>query len=82
MGTRVASYGEVAVKKIDLHIHTIPTFSDSDFTFCLDTFKRYVAETNLDAVAVTNHDIFETPQYELIRDSLGIAVFPGIEINF
>lgn len=32
------------MKKVDLHIHTIPTMSDSAFTFSLDTFKRYVNE--------------------------------------
>lgn len=40
------------MKKIDLHIHTVPTVSDSDFTFSLEVFKRYVADANLDAVAV------------------------------
>jgi predicted metal-dependent phosphoesterase TrpH len=47
------------LKKIDLHIHTISTFSDNGFTYSLDTFKRYVEEAKLDAVAVTNHDMFD-----------------------
>lgn len=69
------------MKKIDLHIHTIATTSDSDFTFCMDTLKRYVTEANLDAIAITNHDMFDAEQFRGINESLPIAVFPGIEIN-
>lgn len=69
------------MKKIDLHIHTVPTISDSDFAFSLDTFKRYVKELRLDAVAVTNHDIFDGAQFRLIQHALEVVVFPGIEIN-
>lgn len=69
------------MKKIDLHIHTIPTISDSNFTFSLDVFKGYVESAKLDAVAVTNHDIFDLSQFEQINDALDIPVFPGIEVN-
>lgn len=69
------------MKKIDLHIHTIPTISDSAFTFSLETFKRYVEHARLDAVAVTNHDVFDAAQFKLIQKSLDAVVFPGIEIN-
>jgi len=69
------------LKKIDLHIHTIPTISDSHFDFSLDTFKKYVSEARLDAVAITNHDLFDGYQFRLIQEELDIAVFPGIEIN-
>lgn len=69
------------MKKIDLHIHTAPTISDSKFTFSLDTFRRYVEEACLDAVAVTNHDVFDGAQYRLIKQRLNTIVFPGIEVN-
>jgi hypothetical protein len=69
------------MKKIDLHIHTIATISDRDFTFCMDTLKRYVTEANLDAIAITNHNMFDADQFRTINESLPIAVFPGIEIN-
>lgn len=69
------------MKKIDLHIHTISTISDSNFTFDLDKFKSYVEEAHLDAVAVTNHDIFDLSQYKEINEALNIPVFPGIEVN-
>lgn len=69
------------MKKIDLHIHTVPTISDTHFTFSLEVFKRYVEDANLDAVAVTNHDVFDAIQFKEIRDALNVTVFPGIEIN-
>jgi hypothetical protein len=72
---------EGALKKIDLHIHTVPTISDRAFTFSLDAFKRYVTEAKLDAVAVTNHDVFDGAQFRQIQQALGATVFPGIEIN-
>lgn len=69
------------MKKIDLHIHTVPTISDADFTFSLDVFKQYVEIACLDAVAVTNHDVFDVDQFSNIQASLNTTVFPGIEIN-
>lgn len=69
------------LKKIDLHIHTVSTISDAGFTFSLATFKRYVEEASLDAVAVTNHDVFDADQFREIQGALNTVVFPGIEIN-
>lgn len=72
---------ERILKKIDLHIHTVPTFSDVDFTFSLRKLKEYVLSANLDAIAITNHDIFELDQFSEIIQELDCVVFPGIEIN-
>jgi ABC-type dipeptide/oligopeptide/nickel transport system ATPase component len=69
------------LKKIDLHIHTVPSINDSQFVFSLDTFKRYVAEAHLDAVAVTNHYVFDGTQFRIIQEALDVTVFPGIEVN-
>lgn len=69
------------MKKIDLHIHTVSTISDRAFKFSLESFRRYVFEAKLDAVAVTNHDVFDAEQFRAIQQALDIAVFPGIEIN-
>lgn len=69
------------MKKIDLHIHTVKTPSDSDFIFSLENFITYVNEHKLDAVAITNHDYFDLEQYEFIKQKLPCKVFPGIEIN-
>jgi hypothetical protein len=69
------------VKKIDLHIHTVPGISDGEFVFCLDAFKRYVSDAKLNAVAVTNHNIFDVAQFRTIKETLGIIVFPGMEVD-
>lgn len=69
------------MKKIDLHIHTIPTISDSDFNFDLSKVKEYVEKLNIDAIAITNHNVFDLNQYSIIKNTLSITVFPGIEIN-
>lgn len=69
------------MKKIDFHIHTIPTASDSSFSFNLDQLKRYVLNAGIDAIAITNHNIFDVSQFRKISESVSIPVFPGIEIN-
>ncbi len=71
------------MKKIDLHIHTVNTQSDPEFEFSLDTLKGYVKEKTLDAIAITNHNLFVEAQFNEIANALaGITtVYPGIEIN-
>lgn len=69
------------MKKIDFHIHTIPSVRDSDFVFSMDTLISYVHERSLDAIAVTNHDLFDLKQFSQITQELNAPVFPGIEIN-
>ncbi len=48
------------MKKIDLHIHTVKTANDSEFTFSIDDFKRYVIDSEIDVAAVTNLGHFMT----------------------
>ena len=72
---------EALLKKIDFHIHTVPTVSDADFTFDLHVLKRYVSEAALDAIAITNHNVFDGAQFSQISDALDVAVFPGIEVS-
>ncbi|MNK22367.1 phosphate transporter ATP-binding protein [compost metagenome] len=70
------------MKKIDLHIHTVPsTISDSHFDFCFDTLKEYVTKLKLDCIAITNHNLFNDGQFSQICDCLQIKVLPGIEID-
>jgi len=69
------------MKKIDLHIHTVPTLSESPFTFDLQMLVKYVSEAALDAIAITNHDVFDRLQYEAIVEALNIVVFPGLEVT-
>lgn len=69
------------MKKIDLHIHTIKTISDCEFKFSLEQLSSYVNEMKLDAIAITNHNMFDKLQFEEITKSIKTKVFPGIEIN-
>ena len=69
------------MKKIDLHIHTVSTVSDTDFTFSLGVFERYVTEARIDVVAITNHNLFDSNQFIQIRNAISAQAFPGIEIN-
>lgn len=70
------------MKKIDLHVHTVKTISDSEFSFSMERLVSYVHEMRLDAIAITNHNIFDKTQFVEICDALEeIKVFPGIELN-
>ena len=69
------------MKKIDFHIHTVSTISDSEFSFSLEKMKEYIDVVKLDAIAITNHDVFDKEQFDVINRNLSIKVFPGIEIN-
>ena len=69
------------MKKVDLHIHTVATVSDHYFEFSMDTLQSYVECKELDAIAVTNHNLFDRKQYEEICEKISVPVFPGIEID-
>jgi len=69
------------MKKIDLHIHSIPTISDAHFDFSLDKLKEYVRTMEIDCIAITNHNQFDKAQFEIIASSVGITTLPGIEID-
>ena len=72
---------ERTLQKIDLHIHTVPTISDANFTFSLAKLSEYVSSAELDAIAITNHDMFDIGQFNEIAEELDCVVFPGIEIK-
>jgi ABC-type multidrug transport system ATPase subunit len=69
------------VKKIDLHIHTIAAPSDRQFEFSLTILREYVAARQIDAIAITNHNLFDLAQFNEITDGVHVCVFPGIEID-
>ena len=71
------------MKKLDLHIHTKKTDSDSPFEFSLDKLKEYVEEMDIDGIAIVNHNTFDLKQFYEIQDALSdlCVVLPGIEIN-
>jgi ABC-type lipoprotein export system ATPase subunit len=70
------------MKKIDLHIHTIPTLSDGEFEFCLDKLVAYVKDMQINAIAITNHNTFDINQYNAIKNVIpDTVIFPGVEVN-
>lgn len=72
------------MKKIDFHIHTIPVSGkDVDFDFNLVKFQEYIDSLSIDAIAITNHNLFDLDQFKKISETLkNVVVFPGIEIDF
>ena len=69
------------MKKIDLHIHTLATEKDSNFIFDLDKMLLYVQTSKLDAIAITNHNIFDREQFNKIKEKVNISAFPGVEVD-
>ena len=70
------------MNRIDFHIHTVGTVSDSNgFDFDIDVLKDYVERAHLAAVAITNHNGFYRDNFDQVAAALDIAVFPGAEIN-
>ena len=69
------------MKKIDFHIHTVVSSSDSDFIFSYEKLNEYIAIASLDCIAITNHNLFDLCQFKKIKTETSILVFPGIEID-
>ncbi len=69
--------------KIDLHIHTVATAWEESFDFSLEQLEQHVDEQRIEAIAITNHNMFDLEQYEGIREALAgrCAVFPGVEVS-
>lgn len=68
--------------KIDFHIHTIKTDLDSSFEFSLDKISEYVQKKKINAIAITNHNLFDRANFNLIKIHLkDVAVYPGIEVT-
>ena len=69
------------MKKIDLHIHTVATISDAPFEFGIQKLLEYISDCKLDAIAITNHNLFDLEQFTEIKSTIKISVFPGIEVS-
>jgi len=72
------------VKRIDFHIHTIASKKDYEFEFSLEWLREYVSIANLDAIAITNHDLFDRDNFLDIKESLidlECKVYPGMELS-
>lgn len=65
------------MKRIDLHIHTVKTVCDpQNYCFDLEVLKRYVGTAQLDAIAVTNHNLFDRANYDSIGNVEKVGVAP------
>ena len=72
------------MKKIDFHIHTIVTSLDSKngFVFNVDVLEKYINDLKIDAIAITNHNLFDMNQYNSIISRVSSSlIFPGIEVS-
>ncbi|NMC61185.1 MAG: hypothetical protein GYA51_17655, partial [Candidatus Methanofastidiosa archaeon] len=70
------------VKKIDFHIHTVASEKDYDFSYSKKWIQQYVKEAELDAIAITNHDLFDKENFEKVKSDLSSTmVFPGMELS-
>ncbi|EGO8386508.1 hypothetical protein EWY11_09645 [Enterococcus faecalis] len=70
------------MKKVDFHIHTLPNkFSDVNFEFSFEFLESYVNDMRLDAIAITNHNLFDIKQYKDIKSKLPCIVLPGVEVD-
>src|SRR5699024_6777016 len=72
------------VKRIDFHIHTVSSKKDYDFEFSLEWLRSYLYKANLDATAITNHDLFDKENYLEVKRSLeelNCEVYPGMELS-
>lgn len=69
------------MKKVDLHIHTVATVSDHYFEFSMDALQSYVECKELDAIAVTNHNLFDRKQYEEICEKYQFQYFRGLKLK-
>lgn len=70
------------MKRLDLHIHTLPSPIETDFTFSIDSLVDHVEGNKLDIIAITNHNYFNKDNYDNVRTALqNILVLPGIEVS-
>lgn len=70
------------MRRFDLHIHTLPSPIEADFTFSMDSLLNHVEGNKLDVIAITNHNYFNKNNYNDIRIALpNVLVLPGIEVS-
>ena len=74
-----------ATLKIDIHTHTkkcksgdAPTREVTPEVFC-----NTVLSTDVKVIAVTNHNVFDLPQFQAIQERIGkdALVWPGVELD-
>lgn len=74
------------VLKIDFHVHTKQdVMKDSMFTYSQKWLSDYVRISHLNAIAITNHNLFDIEQFTEIKQFIemneNVKVYPGIELS-
>ena len=70
------------MKRFDLHIHTLPSPIEADFSFSMDSLVDHVKGNKLNIIAITNHNYFDKDNYDYVRTALpNVLVLPGIEVS-
>ena len=59
------------MRRIDFHIHTVASPLDEEFEFNLDSLLTHVGHNSLDAIAITNHNLFDGENFKEICDAVG-----------
>lgn len=71
--------------KIDVHVHTKKTKSGDAATRNINpsNFYNIVSATDVDIIAITNHNVFDNVQYQEILTEVGeeFQVWPGVELD-
>lgn len=70
------------MKAIDFHIHTLAEKGkDQPFSFSQEWLNSYIIRAELDAIAISNHNFFDSNQFHSISEATSIPVFPGMELS-
>lgn len=70
------------MKRLDLHIHSLPSPIEAYFAFSIDALIDHVKGNQLDVIALTNHNFFDRQNFDEVRAALpDVLVLPGIEVS-
>lgn len=70
------------MKRIDLHIHTLPSNLDEQFDFDEGVLVDHVKNNGLAGIAITNHNLFDRGNYgDVVKLLPDVSVLPGIEVS-
>ena len=71
--------------KIDLHCHTRKVKKGDAKTreVTPDLFEKKIADADVNIVAITNHNLFDIEQYNILKNRVAdfCQVWPGIELD-
>lgn len=69
-------------KKIDFHIHTIPfqKGKDEDFSYSADWLEDYIGQAKLNAIAITNHNLFDAENFKNVTSLCGKKMWQFFQV--